>query len=154
MTSAMHDSTVLPPNETKELAELLRALANADGGTIVLGERDVPFELPQSALDALKAIVKALSEGLAITIVPQHTRLTTQEAADLLGISRPTLVKLLNEGAIPYEQTTRHRRLRLQDVLTYRERARDERARRLTELTQDAEKLGLYEATETPRPTR
>lgn len=154
MTSTMHDHTVLPPAETKQLLELVQALEAASQGVIVLGDRETPFELPPSALEVWKEVLTALSQGLAITLVPQHTRLTTQEAAELLGISRPTLVKLLEDGRIPYEQTRRHRRLRLKDVLVYRQQAREDRTRRLTALTRDAEKLGLYEATEPPTATR
>lgn len=154
MTSTMHDHTILPPAETEQLGELVAALRHAKHGAIVLGKRDATYELPSSALDVLREVVAALSQGFAITVIPQHTRLTTQEAADLLGISRPTLVKLLDNGDIPYEQTSRHRRLRLQDVLSYQSRARTERSAKLAGLTEDAEKLGLYEATDTLRATR
>ncbi|MCH6468409.1 excisionase family DNA-binding protein [Sinomonas terrae] len=74
-------------------------------------------------------------------------QLTTQQAADLLGISRPTLIKLLDKHEIPYEQPSggRHRRLRLSDVLEYRERRRGERRSRLAEMTRQAAEDGLYE---------
>ncbi|MHA3725315.1 excisionase family DNA-binding protein [Leucobacter sp. HY1910] len=73
--------------------------------------------------------------------------MTTQQAADLLGISRNTLVRLLDEHELAYERlgNARHRRLRLQDVLAYRERKRSERRERLDELTRQANEDGLYE---------
>ena len=74
--------------------------------------------------------------------MPRSTTLTTQGAADLLGVSRPTLVKLLNGGEIPYEQPGRHRRVQLRDLLAYKIRLQERRAELLTELVQDAiEKL-------------
>ena len=95
-----------------------------------------------------------MADGLAITVVPQHTRLTTQEAADMLGISRPTLVRLLGDGEIPYEQRGRHRRVLLTDVLDYQQRARVEQRKQLDDLVTEAAEHDLYTSTETPRPTR
>lgn len=83
--------------------------------------------------------------GQALTIAPLNQQLTTQEAADLIGISRPTLIKLLNEGAIPYEQPSRHRRLLLVDVLAYQELRRDEQRATLRELAQSAQEMGMYD---------
>jgi excisionase family DNA binding protein len=95
-----------------------------------------------------------MAKGLAITVIPQRTMLTTQEAADLLGISRPTLVKLLKDREIPFEQRGRHRRLLLADVLAYQDRARRNREAELGALAEEAGRLGLYAATATPQPTR
>lgn len=65
--------------------------------------------------------------------------------ADLLGVSRPTLIKLLEDGKIPFEQPGRHRRIRLDDLLAYRDRRRKERSRTLDELVQQTEASGLYD---------
>jgi excisionase family DNA binding protein len=65
-----------------------------------------------------------LSQGLAITIAPHQMILSTSEAADILGVSRPTLVRLLEAGEIPFLQPVRHRRVRLADLLAYHARAR------------------------------
>lgn len=80
--------------------------------------------------------------------------LTTQEAADLLNISRPTVVRLLTDGEIPYTMRGRHRRVLLRDVLDYRERTRREQRQALDEMAAAGEEAGLYEATATPRRTR
>jgi excisionase family DNA binding protein len=91
---------------------------------------------------------------MAISIAPHNTMLTTQEAADLLNISRPTLVRLLSDGEIPYTMRGRHRRVLLRDALGYSERTRSERRRALDEMATDAEDDGVYDATAVPKRTR
>ncbi len=105
-------------------------------------------------LQVLRSVVEALASGQAVTIAPLHQRLTTQEAADLLGVSRPTLVKLLETGEIPFEQPGRHRRVRLVDVLACRERASLERRAALDRMVDIADEADMYERTSAPRRTR
>lgn len=81
-------------------------------------------ELPAEVYGALKQVVEALKDGLAVTVAFHPRMLTTQQAADLLGISRPTLVKLLEKHEMPYEQVGTHRKVKVSDVLAYRERRR------------------------------
>ncbi|MPY98993.1 MAG: helix-turn-helix domain-containing protein [Actinophytocola sp.] len=98
--------------------------------------------------EVLRDVVKSLADGLAITVAPTHTVLTTSEAADLLGVSRPTLVRLLESGEIPYEQPARHRKVRLDDVLAYQQRMQRARAAGLDEMVRDAEDAGMYDLPE------
>jgi len=95
-----------------------------------------------------------MAQGQAVKVVPVSQRLTTQEAADLLGVSRPAVVKLLGSGEIPFELPGRHRRVRLADVLAYRERASDERRVALDRMVEIADAADLYEGTATPKRTR
>jgi excisionase family DNA binding protein len=81
-------------------------------------------ELPAEVYRVLHHVVEALRQGVAVTVAPMTQKLTTQQAADLLGVSRPTVVKLLNEKKIPYEQVGTHRRILLRDLLQYREKRR------------------------------
>jgi len=92
-------------------------------------------------------VIHAMTAGHALTVAPTSTRLTTQEAADLLGVSRPTLVKLLESGHIPYKQPGRHRRVRLIDLLAYRDAARRDRTSALDDLTREAVAARAYEDT-------
>jgi excisionase family DNA binding protein len=114
----------------------------------------VEIDVPDELYRVLRDVVEALSQGLAITIAPHNTMLTTQEAADLLNISRPTLVRLLTDGEIAYTMRGRHRRVLLRDVVDYRERTRRERRQTLDDMAASGEDAGLYEATTTPRRTR
>jgi excisionase family DNA binding protein len=83
-------------------------------------------ELPAEVYRVVRQVVEALQQGLAVTVAPLTQTLTTQQAADLLGLSRPTVIKLLDEGRIPFERVGTHRRVLLRDLLTYREQRRTE----------------------------
>lgn len=86
-----------------------------------------------------------MREGKTITLVPRTQRLTTQEAADFLGVSRPTLVKLLEDGKIPCDQPAgRHLRIMFTDLLAYQERQRADRRAALDRMTEEASEAGLY----------
>ncbi|GAA0306055.1 hypothetical protein GCM10009528_24110 [Kineococcus aurantiacus] len=84
--------------------------------------------MPPELAVALREAVHALAHGEAVTLTPHEALLTTQEAADVLGVSRPTLVRLLESGALPYTKPGVHRRVRLEDVLDYAESHRSARA--------------------------
>jgi excisionase family DNA binding protein len=101
-------------------------------------------QLPTPVYEVLCHIIHAMAQGQAVTIAPHNQRLTTQEAADIIGVSRPTLVKLLDQGQIPFEQPGRHRRLLLRDVLSFQEHRRSEREAALEELVALSEEADLY----------
>lgn len=102
--------------------------------------------------DALVQVATAMAQGQGVTVMAQSALLTTQEAAELLGISRPTLVRLLKDDEIPYEQRGRHRRILLADLLAYQERMRRERREALDRMAQEGQAAGIYEATAGPPP--
>lgn len=105
------------------------------------GEETV--ELPYAVVTLLNRILTEMADGNAVTLVPVHAELTTSQAADLLNISRPHFVKLLESHAIPFTKVGSHRRIKAEDVLRYRERRLAQRGEVLEELTQEAERLGL-----------
>lgn len=135
---------IFPPAEEAELLALVRDALNGPAATTLLGPRGETVALPPSVQDALMRVVRELAQGNAVAVVPVHAELTTQQAADLLNVSRPYLIGLLDQGALPYARTAgNHRRLRLADMLTYK-RARDtERRAALDEMSAEAERLGL-----------
>jgi excisionase family DNA binding protein len=144
MSVPLPDRTVLPGEPTQTMADLLAAL-KAHGRPALVGDDGTHIEMPDELYEVLKDVVAALSQGLAITIAPQHTVLTTSQAADLLGVSRPTVVRLLETGEIPFDKPARHRRVRLRDVLAYQERARRSRAAGLDEMVRASEDAGIYD---------
>jgi len=100
-------------------------------------------ELPTSALRLLIDILAELADGNAVKVVPVHAELTTQEAADLLNVSRPHLVKLLESHALPYHKTGKHRRVRFADLMRFKTE-RDQKSEQAMEaLARQAQELGL-----------
>jgi hypothetical protein len=100
-------------------------------------------ELPTSALRLLIDILAQLAEGNAVKVVPIHAELTTQEAADLLNVSRPHLIKLLETQKLPYHKTGKHRRVRFVDVMAYKTDRDRSNEQVLAELAQQAQALKM-----------
>ena len=122
--------TYLPSSELAEIHDFLAVHEAAGRGAIAPryflsgAEAGDQVEIPEDVYRVLRKVVDALASGLAVTVAPQATMLTTQQAADLLGVSRPTVVKILEHGGIPYERVGNHRRVLLADVLAYRDQRR------------------------------
>lgn len=101
--------------------------------------------LPVKALNLLGDILKAMSQGKPISIVPLATEVTTQKASEILGCSRPYLVKLLEEGKIEFTKIGKHRRIKYEDVIEYKMKMKDEQKQRLIDMMHADEDLGLYD---------
>jgi excisionase family DNA binding protein len=102
-----------------------------------------PIELPASAVTVLLDVLEAMASGQAITLIPEEAELTTVQVAELLHVSRPFLIKLLEEGQIPYHKVGTHRRIRVQDVLNYKQTIDQQREAVLDELVSDAQEHGM-----------
>lgn len=156
MVNALRERTVLPPEDGSDLARFARGMADAAPPlqARLIGPDGTYLNIPDELYGVLRDVVTALSQGMAVSIAPHNTMLTTQEAADLLNVSRPTLVRLLTDGEISYTMRGRHRRVMLRDILDYRERTRRERRQALDQMATEAEEDGLYDLTATPKRTR
>lgn len=144
MASAQEE-TVLPPKDSEALVVIEELLGSGHESLRLITSRGVEAELPAELRQVLTTVVSSMHRGQAVTIAPLAMRLTTQQAADLLGVSRPTLIKLLEEGRIPYETPNRHRRIRLADLLAFQDSRRSERRGALGDIARDAQSLGVYE---------
>lgn len=141
------DHTVLPPaGETSSLQGLL-AVLELDEPAKVVSRDGTQVVLPSEVLEALRDVVVAMANGQAISVAPHDTVLTTQQAAELLGISRPTLVRLLETGEISFTKPGRHRRVYLADLIEYQRRASRTRRETLDEMTNEAAKDDSYAST-------
>src|SRR5947209_4784642 len=145
--------TVTPTPDDTQLAQessrtLARVLAGKPGKTLRLrvgpGDKsDETISVPVSAFRLLNAILTEMARGNAVTLIPVHAELTTQQAADLLSVSRPFLVKLLEEGEIPYRKVGTRRRVLYKDIAEYKRRVDERRRAMLDELAAQAQELGM-----------
>ncbi|WP_434130669.1 helix-turn-helix domain-containing protein [Methylocaldum sp. GT1BB] len=121
--------------KTKEEAQAIRVIDQK-------GEHEA-VKIPTAAFRLLIDILSEMAQGNAVSLIPVHAELTTQEAADILNVSRPYLIKLLDEGTIPYHKVGKHRRVRYQDVVDYKTRIDQERRKTLEELAAQAQELNM-----------
>ncbi len=136
----------ISPAHSAEIAQLARFVEREEVATAKLvGPDNESVELPEEIYRLLTIVVEEMRAGNAVSVVPVSQRIGTQEAAELLGISRPTLVRLLEDGEIPYDKPSRHRRLQLSDVLEYRDRSHSHAKETLDFMTAEASSLGLYD---------
>ncbi|AFZ30555.1 DNA binding domain protein, excisionase family [Gloeocapsa sp. PCC 7428] len=100
----------------------------------------------ESTYQVLRQVIEAIKAGRAITIVSHEQELTTQQAANLLNVSRPYLIKLLEQGEIPHIKVGTHRRVRFQDLMQYKEQRDSKRREAMKQLTQFLQDEGFYDA--------
>lgn len=138
MTALLEPKTYLPSEDAhvKQIDDLLNRDAPA---TFALLTGDQPITLPDEVNAILAQVVAAMRAGKAITVTPQSQSLTTQQAADLLGMSRPTLIKLIDAREIPCTRTSNRRKLLLDDVLDFRRRRRERQLAAIAETEADLE---------------
>ena len=116
-----------------------------DNPEIEIEETEEKIRIPLNALKLLVKILKATSEGKPISIVPVATEVTTQVAADILGCSRPYLIKLLESGKIPFVKVGRHRRIMAEDVVSYKSEMKAKQKQHLIELMTLDQEDELYD---------
>lgn len=154
MTAAMHERDLaLPPEnpaDKESLEQARRFIASieaVDGTPRLVGPDSERIELPKPVYDIVRQVVDSLSQGYGIAVMPYHTKLTTQEAADFLGIPRPALLELIESGELPCDSSGRHRRVKLADVIEFERNLRRRQDDALQEMADEGQRTGGYEAT-------
>lgn len=136
-------------------AALSETAIRADASAFLVGPDGAPLALPEPLFRILRQAAAMLSRGERITLAPVDQQMSTQEAADMLNVSRPHLVKLLEDGVIAHDKTGRNRRVRFGDVVKYLQQRDQERRHRLRALIRKSEEMGLYDDEElVAGPTR
>lgn len=105
--------------------------------------QDQPLELPAGAVALLMDILETMAAGRGVTLVPENAELTTVQAAVVLNVSRPFLIKLLEDNALPHRKVGKHRRVRMEDVMAYKARIDREREAVLDQLACEGQEQGL-----------
>ena len=143
-----HQPVALPESEEVQIRELNRILQL--GSPALVGADGERLELPNAVFRLLKDIARNMQLGRAIVLIPENQQLTTQRAADLLGVSRPHLIKLLEAGELPHHKAGSHRRIYLKDLSAYQKRRDMERKAALDRIAKEAFESGLYDRTGVP----
>lgn len=119
-------------------------LLQTDLPEIEIAETEKKIRIPVNALRLLAKILKEISQGNLVTVVPEATEITTQAASEVLGCSRPHVVRLLEEGKIPYTKVGKHRRIRYGDLMSYKKKMKESQKKKLQDLMKLDEESGLY----------
>ncbi|CAN5901853.1 hypothetical protein BH24BAC1_BH24BAC1_19330 [soil metagenome] len=125
--------------------ETAREIARGESNVvrIKLQEGGRFISIPKKAVQLLLSILSSMAEGKAISLIPADAEVSTQQAADILNVSRPHVVKLLESGRIPFRKVGSHRRILLEDLLKYEQESKEQRDRSLDFLAQQAQELNL-----------
>lgn len=154
MSSLLPDNfEIVSPTEAdaqlaRESSRLLATHVDPDRSSVELrvveGEESAEtLSVPTSALRMFVHLLAEMAQGRAVTLIPTHAELSTQQAADLLNVSRPYVVKLLDEGKLPSRLVGKYRRVRFDDLMAYKKKDDEARAKVLDQLTAEAQDLGL-----------
>jgi excisionase family DNA binding protein len=145
MATSTLDPITLPHAQEEQVSEL-HELLQKEGRARLVGKGGEPaMELPDAIYGLLLQILGLMQQGKAVSIVPVTQELTTQQAAELVGVSRPFLVKLLEAGKIRFHSAGTHRRVYLKDLLEYKQQRDEGRHEALDRMAQEAEEAGLYD---------
>ncbi|HET6248347.1 MAG TPA: excisionase family DNA-binding protein [Tepidisphaeraceae bacterium] len=141
-----HDPVVPTKAQVQLASESGRRLARYAQRNLKLqiaGEHGEAITLPAPAVRLLVRLLSEMAAGNAVTLVPVHAELTTQQAAGALGVSRPFLVKLLDEGEIPSRKVGTHRRVLFSDLMVFKKKNHQQRLKALDELAAQAQELKM-----------
>jgi len=149
----MAPATTIAAPPSRDEAELARASAQKLARVaprdrplalrLSVSGREETIELPARTVTLLVEILADMAAGRAVTVAPQNAELTTQQAADFLNVSRPFLIRLLEEKKIPFRKVGTHRRIRFEDLLQYKDALDADRRRVLDDLVAEAQELDM-----------
>lgn len=142
------DPISIPKTQENQIRDLRRLVQ--EGGAKLVGPDGREIEIPEPVHELLLLILKNLQAGRAISIVPEHQQLTTQRAADILGVSRPFLVGLLENGDIPFHMVGSHRRIYLRDLLEYKRQRDAARHEAINNMARAEMEAGTYDSVVLP----
>ena len=120
-------------------------LLKTDLPEIEIAETGRKIRIPVSVLRLMVQILKEISQGNPVAVVPEATEITTQAASEVLGCSRPHVVRLLEEGKIPYTKVGKHRRIRYDDLMSFKKKMKVSQKKKLQDLMKLDEESGLYD---------
>ena len=143
MGFTLSDPIAIPETQEAQVRDLRRLIQS--GGAKLVGSDGRQIPIPQPVRDLLLEILRNLQSGKAISIVPEHQQLTTQRAANILGVSRPFLVGLLEAGEIPFHMVGSHRRIYLRDLFEYKRRRDAARHEAINNMARAEMEAGTYD---------
>jgi len=141
--SFINEPVAVPKTEEEQVAELRRLVQ--EGIARLVGPDGRQVELPDTVQELLLKILKNLQQGKAVSIVAEQQDLTTQRAANILGVSRPFLVGLLEDGHVPFHMVGSHRRVYLRDLLAYKHRRDSARHEAIDRMAKAEQEAGTYD---------
>jgi excisionase family DNA binding protein len=151
MSATLNDPVRLTDDDSAIASVAVRALARVESQEepielrLGTGEDAEVVVLPPDAVRLFVRALAQLANGRAVTLAPVDAELTTQQAAELLNVSRPYVVSLLERGELPHRKVGSRRRVRLEDVLAYRERSQRRSREAVDELARESQVFGLYD---------
>lgn len=145
---AVLDETFVPTDEETERAKnfsriLAREFAPAESVTIQRDDGEESIEIPRQVFNVLMRVLAVMSEGKAFSLIPMDKELTTQQAADILNVSRPYLNKILDLGDIAHRKVGRNRRIKFSDLMEYKKSQEQKSNAALQELAEQAQELDM-----------
>jgi excisionase family DNA binding protein len=143
MTLTLHREPIAAPNADREALRGVEAMTQS-GLELRVSAGDQSVELPEALRLVLEQAAHELVRGNQVSLLPLGRMLTTRQAAEMLNVSRPFLIQLLEREEIPYEMVGTHRRVAIEDVLRYRAKRSERRREVLRALSEDADELGIY----------
>ncbi|WP_375468731.1 helix-turn-helix domain-containing protein [uncultured Nostoc sp.] len=139
------DSTLITEAEAEAIKQLEHILNQENSQLKLVAANREEMTIPDSVFHVLRQLVQAMALGKNVSIVTHNPELTTQQAADLLNVSRPYLIKLLEQGELPYIMVGTHRRVKFEDLKKYKQQKDRKRGQLLDELIAESQELGFYE---------